>query len=298
MSKPFFSVVIPSFNRADFILNTIKSVLIQSYENFEIVFIDDGSTDNTEVVINSINDKRIKYHKINNSERGAARNLGGKMAKGEYITFLDSDDVFYSNHLGVASNFLKHTGYIDIFFQQYEIIREHRITKLPYRPKNNIINAELNKKGNFMSCHGVFIKREIFMQNQFNEDRRLAGSEDYELWLRLAAKYPIFYSEKITSALVQHESRSVLKMNVNQLVQRKELMLSYLMSDKQFVEKSGHSIKLIKSNAYLYVSLHLSMIKRTERRLAFKYLIKSIKSSLRALEKKSFYVTIYRLLLT
>src|SRR5690606_18343340 len=104
---------------------------------------------------------RIKYHKINNSERGAARNLGGKMAKGEYITFLDSDDLFYQNHLKVAYEFILKNGFIDVFFQQYEILKSDETTLLPYTPKNSPVNRELIEYGNFMSCHGVFLNRDV-----------------------------------------------------------------------------------------------------------------------------------------
>ncbi|PIQ22099.1 MAG: glycosyl transferase, partial [Cytophagales bacterium CG18_big_fil_WC_8_21_14_2_50_42_9] len=102
-SKPFFSVVIPTYNLADFIFKTIQSVLNQTYPAFEIIIIDDGSRDNTEAVVKAIPDKRIVYQKVENGERGRARNIGTLQAKGDYITFIDSDDLAYPNHLAEAA---------------------------------------------------------------------------------------------------------------------------------------------------------------------------------------------------
>jgi glycosyltransferase involved in cell wall biosynthesis len=100
--NPFFSIIIPTYNRAHLIGNTIQSVLSQSYPHFEIIVVDDGSTDNTEDVIASFDSPKIRYIKIKNSERGYARNYGAKQAKGEWLYFLDSDDKLYPNHLEVC----------------------------------------------------------------------------------------------------------------------------------------------------------------------------------------------------
>ena len=92
---PLFSVIIPTFNRADFIGKTVESVLRQTFTDFEIIVIDDGSTDNTAEIIAPIIDERLTYHFKQHEERAAARNAGTKLARGEYVTFLDSDDLLY-----------------------------------------------------------------------------------------------------------------------------------------------------------------------------------------------------------
>ena len=87
------SVVIPTYNRASLLKRAIKSVLCQTYPDFEVIIVDDGSTDNTEEVIRSFDDKRVKYIKLKkNKGYPVALNKGVKTAKGEYIGFLDSDD--------------------------------------------------------------------------------------------------------------------------------------------------------------------------------------------------------------
>ncbi|MBD3660935.1 MAG: glycosyltransferase family 2 protein, partial [Arenibacter algicola] len=107
MSSPFFSVIISTYNRASFIGRTIASVLKQDFEDFELIIVDDGSTDNTKEVVVGIEDKRIRYYKKDNAERGAARNFGAKKASGEYLNFLDSDDLLYDDHLSTAHKIIQ-----------------------------------------------------------------------------------------------------------------------------------------------------------------------------------------------
>src|SRR5258708_37950971 len=112
---PFFSVIIPTYNRAPLIKATVLSVLKQHFEDFEIILVDDGSTDDTEDIVNNLNEPRVMYLKKENEERGAARNAGVKIAKGKYITFLDSDDRFYPEHLAEAHKFIIDQNYPAIF---------------------------------------------------------------------------------------------------------------------------------------------------------------------------------------
>ena len=94
--KDKISVIIPTYNRAKSIIDSINSVLKQTYHNLEIIIIDDGSTDNTESLISNLNDDRIKYVKLNeNKGANFARNEGIKIASGKYITFQDSDDLYH-----------------------------------------------------------------------------------------------------------------------------------------------------------------------------------------------------------
>src|SRR5436190_2046181 len=90
-TDPFISVIIPCYNRAGMIAKTIISLQNQEYQNYELIVVDDGSTDNTEQVVKKLADKRTIYYKKLNEERAAARNYGAKLAKGNYLNFFDSD---------------------------------------------------------------------------------------------------------------------------------------------------------------------------------------------------------------
>src|SRR5687768_455415 len=105
-AEPFISVVVPSYNRADLIAKTIISLQKQTYSNYEIIIVDDGSTDGTEEVIKEILDKRTFYVRKENAERAVARNFGAKLAKGEYVNFFDSDDIALENHLQEAAGLI------------------------------------------------------------------------------------------------------------------------------------------------------------------------------------------------
>ena len=99
MAAPFFSIVVPTYNRAGFIPATIKSVANQSFTSWELLIVDDGSTDDTAAVVAARPDPRLHYLPKTNAERGAARNYGLARAQGEYVLFLDSDDRLHPNHL-------------------------------------------------------------------------------------------------------------------------------------------------------------------------------------------------------
>ena len=105
MEAPFFSIIVPTYNRAQNIKGAIESVLLQTYTSWELIIIDDGSTDHTKEVISKFTDTRINYIYQKNQERSCARNNGIKVAKGQYICFLDSDDFYLANHL---QSFLTH----------------------------------------------------------------------------------------------------------------------------------------------------------------------------------------------
>jgi len=293
-SKPYFSVIIPTYNRAGLILKTIESVLNQEEKSFEVIIVDDGSTDDTEKVVDSIKDKRVKYFYKENAERAVARNFGAHKSVGTFITFLDSDDLFYQNHLSTARNFIKNKV-CKIFFQQYEFTRADGSKQANYTPKKEKLNESLIRKGNFFSCMGVFIEREVFLENLFNENRDLSGSEDYELWLRMAARHSIYFSNVITSTLIYHDERSVLNMGQEPLIKRIELMLHYLFSDEKFVNKYGGYKSILLAEGYSYISLHLVMSKYTSK--GFFYLLKSLKAYPINLFKKRTFAIIRRILI-
>lgn len=254
-----FSVIIPTYNRAHLIKRTIVSVLQQEYPHFEIIVVDDGSTDHTEEIINSLQEKRIKYIKQKNSERGAARNTGIKNAIGNYIGFLDSDDIYYSNHLYSAEDAIRKTN-ADFIIHSYDVTNHNGEVITTFKNPNidNLAHALL-KKGNFIHTSSVVIKKDFIINNLFQEDRELSVSEDYELWLRLSARTNIYLNNIITSALIQHPMRSELTANEEMLGKRTDKLIYYLSRDSIFMNKYGNYINNIRAHMYSYSSLHLSI---------------------------------------
>jgi glycosyltransferase involved in cell wall biosynthesis len=253
-----FSVVIPTFNRAAFIGNALRSVISQREGRFEIIVIDDGSIDDTEEIVKQQDGEKIKYFRQENKERGAARNLGVQKASGSFVTFLDSDDIFRENHLSTAADFLDRNIHAEIFHLGYDVVKADGKIIYPWEKLPDPVNEKL-VEGNFLSCLGIFIKREILISIPFNEDRDLSGSEDYELWIRLAARFPIRTVDLSTSCLINHESRSVLLIEPLKFQRRIDLLKYYLKKDAKVVETYGSKLNNLFAYIDLYAALHLSI---------------------------------------
>jgi glycosyltransferase involved in cell wall biosynthesis len=259
-NTPLFSIVIPAYNRASYIGKTLQSVLNQSCRDFEVLVVDDGSSDNTADVISAFDHPCIKYFKKENGERGAARNYGIRYASGKYVTFLDSDDLLRENHLEEAKIFLEEEPNANVFHLGYDIINPAGKILTKWKKLPNPINRKL-VEGNFLSCLGVFAKREILLAVPFNEDRALSGSEDYELWVRLASRYEIQTKNVSTACLVNHESRSVLQINPEKFAKRIFLFKEYLKKDKDVVTTYGPHFREMFAYKDLYAALHLAISK-------------------------------------
>ncbi len=270
---PFFSVVIPTYNRSGLVMDTLQSVFNQTFENFELLLVDDGSTDDTEAVVSNITDARFRYFKKNNQERGAARNFGVLQAKGKYITFCDSDDLLYPDYLKNAFETLTKTeSEIPWMHLAYEIKRSNLPSiKMSIDPSEYIVTLA---KGNPLSCMGVFVLRNIILNNLFNEDRYLSGSEDWELWVRLASQYPITIDKRISACLIMHEGRSVLTGDELKLQLRKFLSIGYAFDEKSVQVVFAKYRNMMEAYFDTYISLHLVLDKQNLK--AYKYLFKAI----------------------
>ncbi|MGE0561836.1 MAG: glycosyltransferase family 2 protein [Flavobacteriales bacterium] len=296
MPDIFFSIIIPTYNRASFIVKTIQSIINQTYSNFEVIVVDDGSTDNTEEVVKSIKDERIKYYKKENAERGAARNFGTKKAKGDFITFVDSDDIVYNNYLEQANIFINNNPNAKIFHQLFEIKDvEGNLLQRNISIKKNIFKS-LVFEGNFMACQGMFLKKDFALEHSFIEDRDISASEDYELWLRIACNYEILINPVVTSSLIEHHKRSVLQIDPNGLIKRKIKMTNILISNPKIEKRLLPYKNVLWSNAYSYISLHLAMT--NYKKESIKYLFKSIKKAPYFIFKIRFLAIVKHLLIS
>ncbi len=292
--SPRFSVVVPTYNRAGFLEKTIRSVLDQDFDDFELIVVDDGSTDDTSGIVASIKDSRITYYWKENEERAVARNVGTALSKGEYVTFLDSDDMLYKDHLLIADEAVENHKNPEWFHLGYEFLD----ARIDLKRTVDYMPAIANKKlieGNHISCRGVFLRRDIAKAMPFNPERELSGTEDYELWLRLASRYPLYCDNRITSAIVQHEDRSVVTTDRRKLERRIEILESSVLGDQEFVRKFGSSVGKFKANNRVYIALHLAL--GGEREAAANYLFRSLKCSPSALTNRAFYGTLKRMFL-
>lgn len=293
-AEPFFSIIIPSYNRGAIIGKTINSVLSQDFSSFEMIIVDDGSTDDTEKIVNQFRSDKIRYLKIVNSERAAARNHGVRSAAGRYLNFLDSDDLLYPHHLSTAYSLIEKSNAPEVMHIRYDIKDEKgKLLKRAGKLKGNI-NIKLVKRGNFMSCIGVFLRKDIAMVHRFNEDRLLSGSEDHELWLRLAARYQIAYSNTITSTLTAHDERSVLNNDRERMETRLKVFIDHIFKDEKFVSVYGDYKRLMIAHTYTYIALHLSLTGKGKG-VSLKFLLKAMYTNPVVFFSRRFFATLLKL---
>jgi glycosyltransferase involved in cell wall biosynthesis len=203
---PYFSIIVPAYNRAHFLPAVIKSVLGQTRLDWELIIVDDASTDNTGEVIASFTDNRIIYlRNERNCERGFSRNRGISESSGKYICFLDSDDEFLENHLEVLYKNIADNGEaVALFFtKSYQRFGDQPMEKRYFEPieKHNIFKYILTHTFNH-NC--VAVHRAIF--DEFRYDPEIPGLEDLDLWLHIALKYPVISINEYTNVLNFHEA--------------------------------------------------------------------------------------------
>ena len=189
------SVIIPTYNRANFLKEAIDSVLNQDYKNFELIVVDDGSTDETASVLKGYYDK-IKYIRIPHQGVSRARNVGIEQAKGGLIAFLDSDDLWMPKKLSIQVEFFK--KHLDALVCQTEEIwirNGRRVNPKKYHIKPSGMIFEQCLKRCMVSTSSVMVRRSLFESiGVFDESFYVC--EDYEIWLRVSARYPIYLLRK------------------------------------------------------------------------------------------------------
>lgn len=230
MNKPFFSIIIPVYNRAYCINDTIKSCLEQSFDDFEIILADDGSTDNLEEAISEIvkqNPDKVKLCKLKkNMGVSAARNFGVEQASGSYIAYLDSDDRFHPNKLESYYNKIKEYNFPKdtVFYTIYELSREGRppIIKNSRAKKDNESVMEYhfgNFEGAINTC--TCLAKELALTHKFQvglsvcEDIKVAldieKSGGKFVWLGEEEAKTIVSDERRTDRLSQGNNYKKLK---------------------------------------------------------------------------------------
>jgi len=208
-TRPFFTIVIPAWNRASMLPDTISSIQAQTFEDWECIVVDDGSTDNTAEVIRELekNDQRIRYIYQENAERSAARNKGAANSRGLYLLFLDSDDSYAPNHLQGLHAFLE------------DLKRPVALTftNLMYDTDQGLVKPDVPEMKAGMEFtyllrypitpSRVCIHREIFSHFQF--DPEIVIVEDQVLWICIASQFPVYQLKAHTLHYRIHEGNSV-----------------------------------------------------------------------------------------
>jgi glycosyltransferase involved in cell wall biosynthesis len=191
---PAVSVIIPTYNRADHVGRGIRSVLTQTFQDFEVLIVDDGSTDKSEEIVRGFNDSRILYlRRDTNGGAAAARNTGIQAARGEYIAFLDSDDEWLPEKLEKQLAKFKSIGRSAALIYTHMLLKDLK-TGMVFKPTNPSYEGyvhDLLLRNDFIgSCSSVLIRTDV-IKCLGGFDDSLTPREDWELWMRIAREYSI-----------------------------------------------------------------------------------------------------------
>ncbi|KAA3653538.1 MAG: glycosyltransferase [Chloroflexi bacterium] len=206
------SIIISTYNRANTISKPIDSVLAQTYPHFELIIIDDGSTDNTDEVVAAYHDPRIIYKWVKNGERSRARNIGISMSQGKYIAFMDSDDWFMPHKLSFQVNAMEANPEVGLALGGWIVVDENGrkiLSSHPWQWIQSQPNLEQWLFSATATLHSVLVRKTWF-DKVTGFDPELNMAEDIELWMRLSlAGCQTMWTEDYVAAYVVHDSNSL-----------------------------------------------------------------------------------------
>jgi glycosyltransferase involved in cell wall biosynthesis len=250
-NKSLISVIIPAYNCEKTILETINSVLQQTYSNFELIIINDGSQDSTLEIVNKIQDSRLRVFSFDNAGGNVSRNRGLHLAQGEFISFLDADDIWTSDKLHSQLEALEKNTNAHVAYSWTDYIDESgnfllsgaRITASGDVYEKLLINNFLENGSN------PLIRKDALMQLG-GFDEALQAAQDWDMWLRLAAKYS-FIAVPFVQILYRVSSNSLS----SNLKRQEKYCLQVL--DNAYKIRPTTNIKILnisKKNIYKYLT--------------------------------------------
>ena len=197
-----FSVVIPLYNKEIHVVHALESVLVQTFEDFEILVVDDGSKDDSLQYAKSVDSPKVRVFHQENQGVSVARNVGIENAKGEYIAFLDADDVWHPNYLETIHKLTQMYAQSDIFVTAYEVLMKDGKKNLSARlePEEGCLESywlTLSQKYDFVWTSATTIRRETLVKAGMFKPGEMIG-QDLDMWARVARLNPhVAYSSKV-----------------------------------------------------------------------------------------------------
>lgn len=201
---PKISVIMPVYNGELFVQQSIDSLLIQSFQDWELVVVDDGSKDRTPLILEKYKDQRIKVFRQANQGEAGARNMGLQQATGEYVAFLDADDLYLPNALEDLSVYLDSHPQFDVVFSDGDIFdeNEHLLMSLTdVRPgihTGRILEKVIISSSVVTVPVCTMTRRSKILQHNIQFDRNVVIGPDWDFWIQLAAQVEFGYLDKKT----------------------------------------------------------------------------------------------------
>lgn len=256
--QPTVSVIMPTYNRAKYLKKAIKSVLNQTFLDFEIIVINNFSTDETLDVVQSFNDNRIKIINFNNDGIIAkSRNKGILHSTGKYIAFLDDDDLWCFNKLELQIQYLELNKEFDLVYSRAVIIDEfdnkQGLLIDPEDSKTGYIFKEL-LHNNFISILTVLVKKSVFDEvGLFNEEYNARAAEDYELWLRIAINSKFGFINNTLALYRMHSSN--VSSSINKPLLRQKILHNIITNSvipKEYIAEVDYNIQRLNSDISVF----------------------------------------------
>jgi len=253
MSNPIFSVIIPTYNRAERLKIALESIEVQTFKNFEVLVCDDGSIDETKEVAESFKDKLVLTYIWEENWGGPARprNNGIKAAKGEWICFLDSDDWWYPEKLEKC---LPYLDLYDLIYHDLDVSKNDIITSEIIGGRDldhNNAFLDLLIKRNGIANSSVVIKKELIEKvGYLSEDRSLIAIEDYDLWLRVSQITNQFYHIPICLGVYSIGSDNI----TSHYLKRNERELYIFKKYESFIPSKSMPLAKTKLNFFLSIN--------------------------------------------
>ncbi len=200
-SPPFFSIVIPLYNKELYIERTLQSVFEQTFQDFEVVIVDDGSTDSSAQIITALAHPKVRMQKVPNAGVSAARNTGIAAAAGQWVSFLDADDWYHPAHLQTLATLIADNDNAFYVASGYRTIDEEKLASfsgwvLPPSPASTCIK-DLPRhwmQGSVFFTSSIAVQRQVLDANQPCFPVGESHGEDLDLWFRLAEQGPVYFS--------------------------------------------------------------------------------------------------------
>jgi len=261
---PLISIVMPTYNHANYLSKALQSILDQTYKNWEAIVIDNHSTDETNKVISRYVDPRIKYLKIHNAGVIAkSRNRGILAARGEWVAFLDSDDWWSPDKLKTCVDCFNNN--VDLIYHDLEILRIkqsiYREKVIKTRQLKKPILIDLLLSGNIISNSSVVVRKNILGKiGLIDESKELVAAEDYNTWLKISTMTDQFlYLPKKLGYYFSHD-QNISKKNMSMPYRRATYNFLSVLNNKQKI-KMETNIKYL-SGRFNYLSLNYKKAKK------------------------------------
>ena len=243
MRKAKVSVIIPTYNRANTIKRAIDSVLQQTYSDFEVIVVDDGSTDDTSQIVNGYGDSRVRYL-MTEKRYGAnhARNIGIRSAEGEYIAFQDSDDFWIKDKLEQQMKVFEQFSQVDVVWSRYRRITATGINQIvPGISVQNTSQTEMERvlaNYNVIGTPTMIVRKKCFEQvGLFDED--MQRFQDWELCIRFVQRFRFYFMDEVLVEAYESEK------SITNISSAMENQLSIVTKHRDFFEKTGYMITQI-----------------------------------------------------